>query len=181
MKGKNIDFMVDHSYIVKMDDNGFMEMCLEEAAKAFEEEEVPVGAILVSPENDIISKTHNLTIKRNSAAAHAEMLAIEEASRAIGNYRLLGCTLFVSKEPCVMCAGGIMEARIKRVVFGCFDSKRGALGSLIDVSKLSLNHKVEVQGGVLKEKSEALLKRFFQLRRGTEAVVTGPTRNRLCA
>jgi len=164
-----------------MDDNGFMEMCLEEAAKAFEEEEVPVGAILVSPENDVISKTHNLTIKRNSPAAHAEMLAIEAASCATGNYRLVNCTLFVSKEPCIMCAGGIMEARIKRVVFGCFDSKRGALGSLIDVSKLSLNHKVEVKGGVLKEKSEALLKRFFQLRRGTEAVVTGPTRNRLYA
>jgi tRNA(adenine34) deaminase len=164
-----------------VDDNDFMEMCLEEASKAFEEEEVPVGAILVSPENDIISKTHNLTIKRNSPAAHAEMLAIEEASCATGNYRLINCTLFVSKEPCIMCAGGIMEARIKRVVFGCFDSKRGAFGSLIDVSKLSLNHKVEVKGGVLKEKSETLLKRFFQLRRGTEAVVTGPTRNRLYA
>ena len=78
-----------------------------------------------------------------------------------------------------MCAGGIMEARLKRVVFGCFDQKRGAFGSLIDVNNISLNHKVEVRGGVLKEKSEDLLKRFFQLRRGTEVVITGPTRNRL--
>lgn len=164
-----------------MDDNGFMEMCLEEAAKAFEEEEVPVGAILVSPRNGVISKTHNLTIKRNSAAAHAEMLAIEDASKVLGNYRLLDCTLFVSMEPCIMCAGAIVEARIKRLVFGCFDPKRGAFGSVIDVNKLPLNHKVDVKGGVLKEKSGAILKRFFQTRRGTEEAVTGPTRNRLCA
>jgi tRNA(adenine34) deaminase len=173
--------MADRRYIVKMDDEAFMKICLDEAAKAFREEEVPVGAVLVSPEDDILSKTHNLTIKRNSPAAHAEMLAIEDASKVLGNYRLLGCTLYVSMEPCIMCAGGIIEARIKRIVFGCFDPKRGAFGSIIDVNKLSLNHKVEVKGGVLKEKSEAILKRFFQLRRGTEAVVTGPTRNRLCA
>ena len=164
-----------------MDDETFMEMCLEEAERAFEQEEVPVGALLVSGEDAILSKTHNLTIKRNSPAAHAEMLAIEAAAKAIGNYRLPGCTLYVSMEPCIMCAGGIVEARIKRLVFGCFDPKKGAFGSVIDVNKLPLNHKVEVKGGVLKEKSGAILKRFFQIRRGTEEAVTGPTRNRLCA
>ena len=80
-----------------------------------------------------------------------------------------------------MCAGAIQEARIKRVVFGCFDTKRGALGGRIDVNTLPSNHKIEVRGGVLKEKSESLLKKFFQLRRDTEVVVTGPTRNRLTA
>lgn len=164
-----------------MYDTHFMEICLEEALKAFDEEEVPVGAVIVSSDNDVISKAHNLTITNNSPTAHAEMLAIEEASKVVGNYRLLGCTLYVSKEPCIMCAGGIIEARLKRVVFGCFDQKRGAFGSLIDVNSISLNHKVEVRGGVLKEKSEDLLKRFFQLRRGTEVAITGPTRNRLCA
>ncbi len=164
-----------------MNDEAFMHMCLEEAERAFEEEEVPVGALIVSGENRILSKAHNLTLKRNSPAAHAEMLAIEDAARAIGNYRLLGCTLYVSMEPCVMCAGGIVEARIKRLVFGCFDPKKGAFGSVMDANKLPLNHKVEVKGGVLKEKSEAILKRFFKIRRGTEAAVTGPTRNRLYA
>lgn len=164
-----------------MYDTDFIEICLEEASKAFDQEEVPVGAVIVSSNNDVISKAYNLTIANSSPIAHAEMLAIEEASRVIGNYRLLGCTLYVSKEPCIMCAGGIIEARVKRVVFGCFDPKRGAFGSLIDINSIPLNHKVEVRGGVLKEKSEELLKRFFQLRRGTEVAITGPTRNRLCA
>ncbi len=162
-----------------MDDEYFMEICLSEAGQAFEEEEVPVGAMVVSPKKEIISRTHNLTIHANSPTAHAEILAIEKASKVVNNYRLIGYTLFVSKEPCIMCAGAIIEARIKRVVFGCFDNKRGAFGSVIDVNKLPFNHKVEVQGGVLKEKSEQLLKKFFQMRRGTEVVITGPTRNRL--
>jgi len=162
-----------------MKDEYFIELCLKGATTAFEEDEVPVGAVVVSQDNEILSKAHNLTIHTNKATAHAEILAIEEASKVLNNYRLTGCTLFVSKEPCIMCAGAIIEARIRRVVFGCFDSKRGAFGSVLDVSKLPLNHKLEVRGGVLKEKSEALLKRFFQMRRGTEAVITGPTRNRL--
>ena len=176
-----IDFVRNHGYILGMKDEYFMKLCLKETMAAFDKEEVPVGAVIVSQDNEIISKAHNLTIHTNKATAHAEILAIEEASKVLNNYRLTGCTLFVSKEPCIMCAGAIIEARIRRVVFGCFDSKRGAFGSVLDVSKLPLNHKLEVRGGVLKEKSEALLKRFFQMRRGTEAVITGPTRNRLYA
>ena len=87
--------------------------------------------------------------------------------------------LYVSMEPCIMCAGAIIEARIKRLVFGCFDTKSGAFGSVIDVNTLPLNHKVEVKSGVYADKSEAILKKFFQARRGTEVVITGPTRNRL--
>lgn len=178
---KNIDFNVDGGYIVPVNDEHYMEMCFDEAMKAFREEEVPVGAVMVSPDGEILSWTHNLTIRKNSAVAHAETLAIEEASRVLGNYRLIGCTLYVSKEPCVMCAGAIIESRIRRVVFSCFDLKRGALGSLIDVNALPLNHKVDTCGGVLREKGERILKSFFQSRRGTEAAVTGPTRNRLYA
>lgn len=164
-----------------MQDELFMEICLDEAARAFEENEVPVGALIVSGENAIITSTHNLTIQRNSPLAHAEILAIEEAAQALNNYRLTGCTLYVTKEPCLMCAGAIQEARIERVVFGCFDVRRGAFGSASDANRLPSNHRVEVLGGVLKEKSEALLKQFFQLRRDTEVVITGPTRNRLFA
>jgi tRNA(adenine34) deaminase len=156
-----------------------MTICLREAERAFREEEVPVGAVVLSPENRIIGRAHNLTIRSNRPTAHAEILAIHMAADALNNYRLTGCTLYVTKEPCLMCAGAIIEARIQRVVFGCFDARRGALGSVIDVNSLGLNHQVEVVGGVLHEESEDLLKRFFQSRRGTEAVTTGPTRNRL--
>jgi tRNA(adenine34) deaminase len=164
-----------------MDDEIFMEMCLEEAVMASETAEVPVGALVVSPDGEIIARAHNLTIHRNSPLAHAELVAIGMAAEALGNYRLTACTLFVSKEPCLMCAGAIQEARIKRVVFGCFDSKRGAFGSACDANALPSNHEVDVRGGVLKERSEALLRGFFQARRDTEVVVTGPTRNRLIA
>jgi tRNA(adenine34) deaminase len=164
-----------------MQDELFMEMCLEQAARAADADEVPVGAVVVSPAGKVVGKAHNLTIRRNSPLAHAELVAIEEAAATLGNYRLTGCTLYVSKEPCLMCAGAIQEARLIRVVFGCFDPKRGALGSACDANTLPANHRYEVQGGVLRERSEALLKSFFHMRRDTEVVVTGPTRNRLIA
>ncbi len=164
-----------------MTDELFMQVCLDEALEAYNAEEVPVGALVVSPEGEPIARAHNLTVRMNSPVAHAEVLALTEAARALHNFRLTGCTLYVSKEPCIMCAGAIIEARIRRLVFGCFDQKRGAFGSLLDVNKLGLNHKVEVQGGVLTEQSEDLLRRFFRQRRGTEVVITGPTRNRLIA
>ncbi len=158
-----------------------MEICLEEAKKAFEMNEVPVGAVVVSPAGGVVARSHNLTIHRNSPLGHAEVLAIDEAAQNLGNYRLTDCTLFVTKEPCLMCAGAVQEARIRTVVFGCFDSKRGAFGSACDANELPSNHKVEVRGGVLRERSEGLLKLFFKARRDTEVVVTGPTRNRLIA
>jgi tRNA(adenine34) deaminase len=162
-----------------MTDEHFMMICLKEAHVAFDSEEVPVGAVIISPEGRIIARAHNLTQQVNRPTAHAEMLAIDMAADAIGNYRLIDCTLYVSMEPCTMCAGAIIEARIKRLVFGCFDSKGGAFGSVIDVNALPLNHKVEVRGGVYGDESEVLLKKFFKARRGTEVAITGPTRNRL--
>ncbi len=164
-----------------MQDERLMELCLREAMKAFEEGEVPVGAVVTDQEHRVIAASHNLTIRRNSPLAHAEILAIGRAAKVLGNYRLTGCTLFVSKEPCLMCAGAIQEARIKRVIFGCFDKKRGAFGSASDANALPSNHKVEVKGGVLGREGGDLLKKFFQLRRDTDGVVTGPTRNRLIA
>jgi tRNA(adenine34) deaminase len=164
-----------------MQDEFFMEMCLEQAARASVIGEVPVGAVVVSAAGKVVGVAHNLTIHRNSPLAHAELLAIEGAAAALGNYRLTGCTLYVSKEPCLMCSGAIQEARVRSVVFGCFDAKRGALGSACDANALPANHRFEVRGGLLKERSEALLKSFFHMRRDTEVVVTGPTRNRLIA
>jgi tRNA(adenine34) deaminase len=164
-----------------MYDESFMELCLTEAREAYTAEEVPVGALVVAPDGEPIARAHNLTVQMNSPVAHAEILAIMEAARILENFRLVGCTLYVTKEPCIMCAGAIIEARINRLVFGCFDQKRGAFGSLLDANKLPLNHKVEVRGGVLQERSEGLLQQFFRQRRGTEAVITGPTRNRLTA
>lgn len=158
-----------------------MVLTLEEAVKAFEEEEVPVGAIVVSPEGRILSRAHNQTIRRNSPTAHAEILAIEEACHAVGNYRLTGCRLFVTKEPCIMCAGAIIEARLGQVVFGCCDTKRGAFGSAGDVNSLPSNHKVPVVGNIMADQARSLLQKFFRVRRDTEVVITGPTRNRLSA
>ena len=164
-----------------MTDEGFMWICLEEAIQAFKEEEVPVGALVVSSTGSVLSRTHNMTRTINKPTAHAELLAIENAALASGNFRLNDCTLYVTKEPCIMCAGTIIESRVKRLVFGCFDDKRGAFGSLIDVNALPLNHKVNVLGGVLSVDAGELLQKFFKMRRGTEAVITGPTRNRLYA
>ncbi len=176
--------MISGSYISileRMNDTELMEICLEEAMLAYEEDEVPVGALIVSPDNSILSRIHNLTRMANRPTAHAEVLAIELASKKLGNFRLNGCTLYVTKEPCIMCAGAIVESRVKRLVFGCFDNKRGAFGSLLDVNAYPLNHRVDVLGGVLSKRSERLLKNFFQQRRGTEVAITGPTRNRLYA
>ncbi len=156
-----------------------MEICLAEARAAWDEEEVPVGALVADESGAVVARAHNATRKRTDPTAHAEMIALEEASRRRGNYRLTGCTLFVTMEPCIMCAGAIIEARLERLVFGCHDEKRGAFGSVIDVNALPLNHKVRVSGGILQNKSADLLRQFFTLRRGTEVAITGPTRNRL--
>lgn len=162
-----------------MFDEEFMELCLAEARAAWAEDEVPVGAVLIDENGAIVAQAHNMTRSLNNPSAHAEMLAIERAAKVLGNYRLTGCTLFVTMEPCLMCAGAIIEARLKRIVFGCHDEKRGAFGSVIDANLLPLNHKVDVTGGVLTGDCAKLLKDFFSLRRGTEVAITGATRNRL--
>ena len=127
--------------------------------------DVPVGAILVR-DNVALSRASNRTVRDQDPTGHAELLAIRQASQAIGDWRLVGCTLFVTLEPCAMCAGAIVLARVDRVVFGAFDDKAGMAGSVGDLLRHPrLNHRPQVQAGVLAEETGALLSEFFRARR----------------
>ena len=146
----------------------FMREALREAALALSLGEVPVGAVVVKG-SEVIARAHNLTETSRDPTAHAEMLAIRDAARAVGAWRLEGTTLYVTLEPCPMCAGAIVEARIPLVVFGAGDPRSGAAGSVMDVlGTVELNHRPEVIRGVLREECGEVLKRFFRERRQTE-------------
>ncbi len=150
---------------MKEQDIYFMKLALEEAGIAFSEGEVPVGAILVS-EGNIISKAHNTREASKDPTAHAEILAIRKGVEKSDSWRLSGATLYVTKEPCVMCAGAMVNARIGRLVYGCRDEKGGAVDSLYRLlSDKRLNHQVEIVSGVLEEECAEILKKFFQERR----------------
>lgn len=143
----------------------FMELALAEARLAEEAGEVPVGAVIVR-DGVLIAHANNRTMRDQDATAHAESLAIRAASAAVGSWRLDGCTLYVTLEPCAMCAGAIVLARVPRVVYGCPDPKAGAAGSVLDVlAEPRLNHRPEVAGGVLAQECAALLTDFFRDRR----------------
>ena len=146
-------------------DTDFMKIALQEASEAFRHGEVPVGAVLVL-DSQILAQAHNAPISRQDPSAHAEMLAVRRAAEAIGNYRLTGATLYVTLEPCVMCAGAILQARLTRVVFGARDPKAGAAGSLYSIlSDPRLNHRVIVTEGILKDECADILSRFFKEKR----------------
>jgi tRNA(adenine34) deaminase len=146
-------------------DYDFMRMALEEASLAGGEEEVPVGAILVS-DGHVIARAHNSPVAKNDPSAHAEMLVLRQAAKSTGNYRLPGFELYVTLEPCIMCAGAIIQARLKRVVFGARDPKCGAVVSLYQVlNDNRLNHQVAVTEGILKEECGEILSRFFKEKR----------------
>ena len=145
-------------------DEIFMREALSLARSAAELGEIPVGAVVVR-EGEIIGRGHNLRQTRASATAHAEVLAIEEACSAVGSWRLSGCTLYVTMEPCPMCAGALVNSRIDRVVFGCRDALAGACGSVINLGAYPFNHSFELTGGVLAEESAALLGEFFKEKR----------------
>ena len=143
----------------------FMRSALAEASKAAAAGEVPVGAVVVSG-NEPIAAAHNRSIADSDPSGHAEVLALRAAAEAVGNHRLAGATLYVTLEPCVMCVGAAAQARVGRVVFGAYDRKAGALGSVEDLSdSQALNHRFEVNGGLLSEESGALLRAFFEARR----------------
>jgi len=143
----------------------YMRIALDEAKEALEMGEVPVGACIVY-EGQVIAKAGNRREADNDPTAHAEVLAIKHASAALGKWRLSDCTLYVSLEPCTMCAGAIVQARLGSLVFGAFDEKAGACGSLYDIPRdFRLNHFVEVIPGVLEKESTLLLKEFFQQKR----------------
>lgn len=148
-----------------MSDLEFMKLALQEAHAAADAEEVPVGAILVK-DGQVLARGHNRTIRDCDPTAHAEIIALREAARATGNHRLMDTTLYVTIEPCVMCAGAIIQARVKRVVYGADDPKGGAVRSCFAVlSDAQLNHRVEVTAGVLAQESIILLQAFFGARR----------------
>ena len=144
-----------------------MQRAIELAKKAQELGEVPVGAVIVNADEQVLAEAYNQPIQANDPSAHAEIVALRLAAQKIQNYRIAGDnTLYVTLEPCVMCAGAIIHARIKRVVFGAFDPKAGAAGSVFDVLGTDkLNHHVEVQGGVIENVCGELLKTFFRARR----------------
>ncbi|MEW5783649.1 MAG: tRNA adenosine(34) deaminase TadA [Bacillota bacterium] len=143
----------------------YMKMALHEARAAGAAGEVPVGALLVK-ENRVLSADHNRRESLNDATAHAEILVIREACRLLGGWRLPGTTLYVTLEPCPMCAGALVQARVERLVFGTTDPKGGAAGSLFDIARDErLNHRLAVTAGVLEHECAALLQQFFQDRR----------------
>uniref|UniRef100_A0A7V6CEM3 tRNA-specific adenosine deaminase n=1 Tax=Thermodesulfobacterium geofontis TaxID=1295609 RepID=A0A7V6CEM3_9BACT len=144
----------------------FMKEALAEAELAFKEEEVPVGAVIVSPEGEIIGKGRNQIIKLNDPTAHAEILAIREACKNLGNFRLLGCKIYVTLEPCPMCAYALVLTRIEELIFATRDEKTGACGSIYNIAQdFRLNHRIKIREGLLKEEAQNLLKNFFKLRR----------------
>ena len=146
-------------------DSGFMRRALQLAMRAADEGEVPVGALLVA-DDKVIGEGWNKPIATHDPTAHAEIVALRAGAAALRNYRLGDCTLYVTLEPCTMCTGAVINARISRVVFGAWDAKAGACGSVIDLPReRRLAHGLDVFGGVCSEESSALLRQFFERRR----------------
>jgi len=144
---------------------------IEEARAALAEGEVPVGAVLAGPDRGILARAHNRSVGLNDPTAHAEILALRRGGEALGNYRLNGCTLVATIEPCPMCMGAAVHARIARVAFGAFDPKTGAAGSLYDLGRDDrLNHRIEIVPGIMERACQDLMRRFFQERRGRRHV-----------
>ena len=144
----------------------FMSIALEEAGKAREQGEVPIGAVMVSREGEVLSKAHNETITRNDPTAHAEIIALRQAAKKIDNYRLNNTRLYVTIEPCVMCAGALIHARVEEVVFGVSDPKWGGLLSLYQLGEDSrLNHQIKITSGILEKECAKIIQSFFQEKR----------------
>ena len=155
------------SWVFDDNDRAFMAEALVEAVAAGERGEVPVGAVLVASDGQIIGEGWNRPIGAHDPTAHAEIVALRAAANAAGNYRLPGTTLYVTLEPCPMCAGAIVHARVERVVFGAVDPRSGAAGSTFDLlpSDERFNHYTRCEGGVLAQESADMLRRFFRARR----------------
>ncbi|MDR9756554.1 MAG: tRNA adenosine(34) deaminase TadA [Thermacetogeniaceae bacterium] len=146
----------------------FMREAIKEAYKAAAKLEVPVGAVVVEGDQ-VIARGHNLRERLGDPTAHAEMLALREAAFRLGSWRLNGCTLYVTMEPCPMCAGAAIQGRLDRIVFGAYDPKAGAAGSCVDLlGESCFNHQVEVTGGVLEEKCAQIVQNFFKRLRSGE-------------
>ena len=157
----------EHSLAADVDER-WMRHALALAARAErEDDEIPVGAVLLSPEGTVLGEGWNRNITEHDPTAHAEINAMRQAGMRLGNHRLLGCTLYVTLEPCAMCAMAMVHARIARVVYGARDPKTGAAGSVFDLlADARHNHRVEVRGGVLGEEAGARLSAYFRAKRG---------------
>ena len=150
-----IDLQIDEKY---------MRLALDEAKKAEGEDEVPVGAVIVR-NGEVIASAYNTREYGKNALYHAEIKAIDEACKKLGGWRLVGCTMYVTLEPCPMCAGALINSRIERVVFGCRDAVAGACGSVVKLNSYPFNHSFKLEEGVLADESKELLPRFFEERR----------------
>ena len=148
--------------MIQQDDERLVRRALDEARAALLTGDVPVGAVVAAPDGDVLARAHNAREALGDPTAHAEILALRSAADAVGSWRLDGCSLVVTLEPCTMCAGAAVLARVARVVFGAWDPKAGAVGSLWDVVRdRRLNHRPEVVGGVLEQECGELLQNFF--------------------
>jgi len=145
-----------------MTDNSFMLHALKEARKAYEKGEAPIGAVIVK-DGKIIARAHNLRESKQNSTYHAEILAIDKACKKLGSWRLVDCDLYVTLEPCPMCAGAIIQSRIKRLFFGAADPKAGAAGSVVNLFNVeTFNHKVDVIQGIMEDECSQILKQFFR-------------------
>jgi len=150
---------------MEFSDKIFMQLALKEAQKAFEEDEVPVGAVIIH-KNKLIAKAHNQVERLKDPTAHAEIIAITQAASSLGAKWLNECTLYVTIEPCTMCAGALVLSRIKNVVYGAKDPKTGACGSVFNIANTKkLNHRIKVKSGILEKECSLLLKEFFKKKR----------------
>ena len=149
-----------------LDHQHWMTKALDLADRAADSGEVPVGAVVVAADGELIGEGYNQVISAADPTAHAEVVALRDAARRMNNYRLPGATLYVTLEPCTMCVGALVQARVRRVVFGAYDQRAGALGSALDLAdQPAFNHHFEVSGGVLADDCGALLADFFKARR----------------
>src|SRR5256886_6339719 len=159
-------------YENRENDEAFMRAALRLAAKAYEADEVPVGAVVVRA-GKIIGRAYNQVELLKDATAHAEMLAVTQAEAAVGDWRLTDCDLYVTKEPCAMCAGALVHTRVRRVIFGCADPVAGAAGSVINLLQMpALNHRCDIASGVLQEECATILQDFFRKRRNERGATT---------
>ena len=147
-------------------DNKYMKEALKEAQKSYNKEEIPVGAVIVK-DGKIIGRGHNLKETKNDTTNHAEIIAIKKASKKLNSWRLTGCTMYVTLEPCTMCAGALIQARLDKVVIGTMDEKTGACGSVLNVVEdYKFNHRVEIEKGVMEKECKSIIQEFFKKLRG---------------
>ena len=139
----------------------FMKLAIKEAKKARTKDEVPIGAVIVK-DGKVISRGYNLRESKHNSLKHAEIIAIDKACKKLDNFRLEGCDLYVTVEPCLMCSGAIVQSRIRKVYFGAYDEKYGAVTSVANAFEIKSNHRVEFEQGVCKDECESLIKEFFK-------------------